>query len=649
MRRIAYLALVIFTAILMSACSGGGDSTSSCTETGPYACQTGATEPLYTYQWALNAAQSYFAAYPPVADGTTDLNVEAVHAQGIKGQGVNVMVIDDGVEINHIDLKANINPAMTWNFDTNTYDSTPSNPGDAHGTNVAGMIAAAQNGIGVMGIAPRVTLGGVKFIGLTNGAIANVVEAYGGALWSKNTDVFNASYSSSNTAPIDYIPTSVETAAVQSFPNLRNGKGAVMVKSAANDYVDIQVKDKNGIKMFDASCPQFEYRDASYSLVSCANPSSDTERLELPIIVTAAANAKGYKSSYSSAGSVVWITGLGGEGGSLGNYGEEGSAEKNRGPQIYSTDLMGCDRGYSKNGESPDEVAQFLIGGSPINQEKNSSCDFDQMNGTSSAAPTVTGVVALMLSANPKLGWRDIRDILRRTARQMNPDYGNQDYRNHQVNLTLNPTLSDSTSTVLTDGATAARIDYGWQTNGAGNKYSNWYGFGLADAKAAVAMAKAYTVYKPTQLVIPTWKEDAIAGGQVTYGEVKELGKFSVTSEKAIDMIQLGFQASEKANNEISNVCMGSVGIFLKSPQGSVSVLNTPYNVFYGKTSHAKDTRDGGKIGTDSIYVLGSYAFYGENPKGDWTVYAVSGTPLTTSECAANPKLDMGYRIYNAE
>ena len=650
MKKTVLFSLIILALITqLTSCSGGSDSTTiSCTETGPYACQTGATEPLYTYQWALNAAQSYFAGYPPVADGTTDLNVEAVHAQGIKGQGVNVMVLDDGLEINHIDLKANINPAMTWNFQTNTSDSTPSGLNEAHGTNVAGMIAAAQNGIGVMGIAPRVTLGGAKFIGLTNGAIANVVEAYGGALWSKNTDVFNASYSKSYIVPIDYSPTSsVEIAAVQSFPNLRNGKGAVMVKSAANDYVDIEVKE-NGSFIYAATCPQFEYRGASYSLVSCANPSSDTVRLELPMIVTAAANAKGYKSSYSSAGSVVWITGLGGELGSLGNYGEAGSAEKNRGPQIYSTDLMGCDRGYSKYGESPDDAAQFLIGGSPINQEKNSNCDFSQMNGTSSSAPTVTGVVALMLSANPNLGWRDIRDILRRTARQMNPDYGNQNYRNHQVNLTLNPTLSDSTSTVLTDGATAARIDYGWQTNGAGNKYSNWYGFGLADAKAAVNMAKAYTVYKPTQLIVPIF-DAGIKDSQVKYGEVKELGKFSVTSEKAMDMIQLGFQASKKAAGEANNVCMGSVGIFLKSPQGSVSVLSTPYNVFYDKTNNENDTRNGGKIGPESVYVLGSYAFYGENPKGDWTVYAVSGTPLPTSECAANPRLTMDYRIYNAE
>ena len=170
----------------------------------------------------------------------------------------------------------------------------------------------------------------------------------------------------------------------------------------------------------------------------------------------------------------------------------------------------------------------------------------------------------------------------------------------------------------------------------------------MVDATAAVSMAKVYTAYKPTQLVVPTWSE-GISGSEVMYGKVKELGKFSVDSEKAVDMIQLSLAASQSVNNIENNVCMGSVGVFLKSPQGSVSVLSTPYNVFYGKTRHPADTRDGGKIGPDSTYVLGSYAFYGESSKGEWTVYAVSGTPLITSECTVNPKLDVTYRIFNAE
>jgi hypothetical protein len=351
----------------------------------------------------------------------------------------------------------------------------------------------------------------------------------------------------------------------------------------------------------------------------------------------------GYKSSYSSAGSVMWITGLGGEDASIGNYGEAGSAANKQGPQIYSTDLMGCERGYSKNGLSAVDTAQFLIGGSPINKEKNPNCDFDQMNGTSSSAPTVTGVVALMLSANPNLGWRDVRDILRKTARLIDVDYGNQGYRNHQVNLTLNPTISNQTSKELVDGQTSARIDYGWQKNQAGIYYSNWYGFGLVNAKAAVEMARNYTSYKASALVQPEWKEVEIISA-VEYGKVKELGGFNVSTEGEIDMAQLLMGAVGSAE-----VCMGSVGIFLKSPQGTVSILSTPYNMFYDNTGDPNDQRDGGKISSQTPYAVGSYAFYGENPKGDWMVYAVSGTPLAASNCAPSPLLNMVYRIYNAE
>ena len=627
--------LVIAVGIQLVSC-GDNTGTSSCSESGPYACQTGATEPLYTYQWALNAAQSFFTGFPLVADGFTDLNVEAVHKQGIKGQGINVMVLDDGMEINHIDLKANINPAMTWNFETGTSDSTPSNPDDAHGTNVAGMIAAAQNGIGVMGVAPRATLGGARYLGFEN-TINNILDAYGGAEWSKYTDVFNLSLGSAPARPqnLDIWPAAFEAV----LPKLRSGKGAVVVKSAGNSYED----HTNHTLGLTYNCPQFQYGNSFYHLVSCANPSSDTQRLALPVIITAAANAMGYKSSYSSAGSVMWITGLGGEDASIGNYGEAGSAVNKQGPQIYSTDLMGCERGYSKNGVSAVRDPQFLIGGSPINKEKNPNCDFDQMNGTSSSAPTVTGVVALMLSANPNLGWRDVRDISRKTARLINVDYGNQGYRNHQVNLTLNPTISNQTSKELVDGQTSARIDYGWQKNQAGIYHSNWYGFGLVDAKAAVEMAKNYTSYKTSALVQPEWKGVEIIS-VVEYGKVKELGGFNVSTEGAIDMVQLLMAAGGSAE-----VCMGSVGIFLKSPQGTFSILSTPYNMFYDNTGDPKDRRDGGKISSQTRYALSSYSFYGENSKGDWTVYAVSGTPLVASNCVPNPQLAMDYRIYSAE
>ena len=636
--------LAIFAMTQLTSCGGGGSSgsASSCPETGPYACKSGATEPLYFYQWALNAAQSFFKDFPLVSDGSTDLNVEDVHTQGIKGLGVNVLVLDDGIEVDHADLKGNVNNSMTWNFETNSSNPTPANGNDAHGTNVSGMIAAVQNGIGVMGIAPRVTLGGARYISLPSGIIPNTVEAYGGAPWSRNADVFNASYGNDPTTPLAYDQTSAGNAALESFPNLRGSKGAVMVKSAGNAYN----AGTNSRYNYEYECPRFTYGGSSYRTVSCGNASFDTENLELPVIVTAAANAKGYKSSYSSAGSVLWITGLGGQLYALGNYGEAGSADDDQGPQIYSTDLSGCERGYSKNDISDITNSKFMVGGTEIQKSKNLNCSYDQMNGTSAAAPTVTGVVALMLSANPNLGWRDIREILRKTARTINLDYGNQGYRDRQVTLTLSPALTDQTSSALVDGATQARLDYGWQTNAVGNRYSTWYGFGLADAKAAVAMAKSYTSFKSTKLNVPQWTESAIQSGPVEYGRVKSLGAFTVSSGSSVDLIQLGLNTPQGG----VQVCMGSVGIFLKSPSGTVSALSTPYNMFYGKSLQTSDDRNGGKISSDSNFVLGSYAFYGEDPKGLWTVFAVSGTPLDASGCStANPKLNVSYRIYAAE
>lgn len=77
----------------------------------------------------------------------------------------------------------------------------------------------------------------------------------------------------------------------------------------------------------------------------------------------------------------------------------------------------------------------------------------DDFNGTSAAAPMVSGVVALMLQANPRLTWRDVPIILARTARRVDAQSaGWKPY--HQL------------------------------------AYHHEYGFGVVDAQAAVRMAR---------------------------------------------------------------------------------------------------------------------------------------------------------------
>ena len=641
MKKTILASLVIFAlGTQLVSCGGdsGSSSTSSCSETGPYACQTGATEPLYTYQWALNAAQSFFASYTLVSDGTTDLNVDAVHKQGIKGQGVNVLVLDDGVEINHEDLKDNINPSMTWNFQNNNTDPTPSNPGDAHGTNVAGIIAAVQNGIGVMGIAPRVTLGAAGDARILN--TAQEYTAFGGAPWSINAHIINYSIGRNPRDPLSYEDT--EAVGGQPWTNLRSNKGLIVVQSAGNEYIYAgKNTEDNPLRL----CRKV---NNTTQIVSCENPVNETDLLNPMRLSIAAANAKGYRASYSSAGSINWVTGLGGEYGSTGNYGEAGSAANAEGPQIYSTDLMSCERGYSQNGLSADDTVQFMIGGSPINMEKNPNCNFDQMNGTSSAAPTITGVVALMLSANPNLTWRDVRHILATTSKQMDPDYGSRDGRNKQINL-VGYTFTDSTSTALTDGASATRIDYGWQTNAAGYKYSNWYGFGLADATAAVAKAKATTNYMSAALTLPAFiPVPAMTNKSFTYGQVTKLGEFTVTGADKVDGMQLRLNAgtkdagtsddqdSDDSSSTASDLCIGSAGIYVQSPSGTVSILAVPYNIYYNTDTQLTTTND---------YGLGTYAFYGEAAAGSWQVFTVSGKPKETCTTAGTSSISVEYRI----
>jgi kexin len=76
-------------------------------------------------------------------------------------------------------------------------------------------------------------------------------------------------------------------------------------------------------------------------------------------------------------------------------------------------------------------------------------------SGTSASAPMVAGVAALMLEVNSALSWRDVQRILATTARQNHPG------------------------------------DPGWITAG-GIRFNHQYGFGVADADAAVRAAKTW-------------------------------------------------------------------------------------------------------------------------------------------------------------
>ena len=86
--------------------------------------------------------------------------INRIDAEGLsnKGAGVSVAVIDTGIQLSHPDLRTNIVGGR------NCSTGSSFNDGNGHGTHVAGTIAALDNGVGVVGVAPSAKLWAVRVL-----------------------------------------------------------------------------------------------------------------------------------------------------------------------------------------------------------------------------------------------------------------------------------------------------------------------------------------------------------------------------------------------------------------------------------------------------------------------------------------------------
>ena len=177
-----------------------------------------------------------------------------------------------------------------------------------------------------------------------------------------------------------------------------------------------------------------EGRDGKGTLILFAggngNEDTDTDAyVSHPLTLgIAAVNAAGFKSYYSDFGDGIWV-----------------AAPSNGGhlmPGITTSDISGG-RGYD---------------------ERDVTDDF---GGTSSATPAASGVVGLIISANPELTALQVKDILRRTSRKID------------------------------------RIRGEYRPDADGFLWSRYYGYGLVDAHAAVRAAVIGCDPSDTSLCIP--------------------------------------------------------------------------------------------------------------------------------------------------
>ena len=133
------------------------------------------------------------------ADKTTDADkvnplgqvvpfgVDMVRAREVwpvtRGEGINVVVVDTGIDFNHPELSA------VYMGGLNTFNTAnPPMDDNDHGTHVSGTIAAADNNVGVVGIAPKVKLWAVKVLDSSgSGSSDHIIQAIDWVIQKKNT------------------------------------------------------------------------------------------------------------------------------------------------------------------------------------------------------------------------------------------------------------------------------------------------------------------------------------------------------------------------------------------------------------------------------------------------------------------------------
>ena len=128
-----------------------------------------------------------------------------------QGEGVTVAVLDSGCDLNHPDLVKNLVPGM------NIIDPRKKPADDnQHGTHVAGIIAAVNNDIGMVGVAPKAKIMPVKVLDKNgNGSLSNVAK---GIRWAVDHGADIITMSLGSPRPLQTVRKAIQYAAKKRVP-----------------------------------------------------------------------------------------------------------------------------------------------------------------------------------------------------------------------------------------------------------------------------------------------------------------------------------------------------------------------------------------------------------------------------------------------
>lgn len=426
-------------------------------------------DPLAVEQWYL-ADTNVFAAWGTAAEQAAGL--------GYSGKGVKIGQFEPGspystgpevFDYRHPDLQQNADKGWLNTLD-GSGNSTVAQTFSSHATMVAGVMVAARNGQGGVGVAYNASLAGqyIQGEGLEIDALGQ--EITDALAKFKNYDVVNNSWGATANFEINVVPVgTLQTGILDAVTNGRNGLGTAIVMAGGNDRAAGANTNTNALTANDAVI-----------VVGSINAPSDLGTLQLG------------SKPFSNPGASILV---------------------------------------SAPGSNIDSTSRELVGdnGSTFGNQYNTS------EGTSFAAPIVSGIIALMLEANPNLGYRDIQTILAMSATKFDDPNG--------TDWTYNTAKN-------------------W--NGGGMHASHDYGFGKVDARAAVRLSETW------QKQSTIWNESVLSNtGVVNLAIPDGSGMLSRT----LNMTAGLDVESAQVSLDLDHQRWGDLIVKLISPSGTENIL----------------------------------------------------------------------------
>jgi subtilisin-like proprotein convertase family protein len=342
-----------------------------------------------------------------------DLNTRGAWMR-TKGEGVVVALCDDGVEMTHHDLIANMRPDLSFDFELGIANGGPRNSGSVFGTTAAGLIAASLNGEGIVGAAPGAELASWNIYPTNTLAGRTAVTPDKLAtMFTHESNVVQVQVHNWVENPnrlTFFSQTPVESGAISNAVKFgRNGKGVVMVRPV-------------GAGNYDAELASWIGRNAN-----------DNAFISDPrVIAVGAARMDGRVATYSERGACVLVGGVSGD--FFDGF-----------PSIFTTDRTGT-AGFNQV-TFPDEpqLADYVFGSFSA-----------RVSETRAAAPMVGGICALVLSVNPTLTYRDVQQILIHASRHF--DKADPDLRQNGAGYWVSHRLGYG----IPDAGEAVRLGVVW-------------------------------------------------------------------------------------------------------------------------------------------------------------------------------------------